>query len=220
MRIKRLCSALLASLALAAIFATSAFAFATESKGHWVVEGKNLTGSKSLACTIPVVTDFILRGKVLGTTVEIVADRATCPESSISNPGEFAIGSGKLQFTGVTVKQPLGCQISSTINTASLATQAMMEGTKVYVRFKPVSGTTVMSLSLTGCAAEGTYPLKGTFFGQSPNLTKTEKPEQALAFSGTINTIAGGALTLGTESATLTGEENFSVFGSAWGVTE
>jgi len=173
-----------------------------------------------MTCGTEVGTDFILKGKVAGASVEISADRSTCIGTTISNPGLYAIGSGEIQFTGLTVKQPAGCKTSSSITTKSLETQVMMEGATVYSRFRPSSGTVLANLSLTECAAEGTYPLKGTMFGRFPNSTGVLAAEQNWSFSSTINATAGGALTLGFEPATLTGEERFSTFGSTWGATE
>jgi hypothetical protein len=207
MSIKKLGLALVVVVAFAGIMASSAFATATASKGHWVVGGAKLSGSKTVTCAKATgAANFVLAGKVLGTPVELQATGVECVESTISNPGEFAVDAGKLKFTGVTVTNPVGCSTTSTLTTAALSTQVYMEGTTSYDRFAPTSGTTFVNVPLTGCAAAGSYPVKGTDFGRSPNLTGVEKEHQKLEFSGAINTTAGGGLTLGTEAATLSGE--------------
>jgi hypothetical protein len=106
----------------------------------------------------------------------------------------------------VSVVKPVGCSTNATLTTALLSTQVYMEGTTSYDRFAPTSGTTFVNVPLSGCAAAGSYPVKGTDFGRSPNATGVESAHQKLEFSGAINTTAGGGLTLGTEAATLSGE--------------
>jgi hypothetical protein len=206
MSIKKLSLTLAAVLALACIAAASAFATATASKGHWVVSGAKLSGSKTVTCAKATGSgNFKMVWKVLGTPAEFEASGLECLESTISSPGEFAVGSGKLRFTGVTITNPVGCRTTSTISTGAISSQTYMEGTKVYVRFVPTSGTTFVNVPISGCAAAGSYPIKGSEFGLSPNLTGVESEHQKLEFSGAINTTAGGALSLGTDSATLAG---------------
>jgi hypothetical protein len=206
MNIKKLSLALVAVLALAGITAGSAFATAVASKGHWVVSGAKLSGSKTVICAKATGgANFKLVGKVLGTAIEFEATGIECVESTISNPGGFAVDSGKLKFTGVKIVAPAGCSTTSTLTTAALSTQVYMEGTTVYDRFVPTSGTTWFTIPVTGCAFAGTYPIKGTEFGRSPNLTGVEQERQTLEFSAAINSTAGGALTMGAEPVTLTG---------------
>jgi hypothetical protein len=209
MSIKKLGLTLAAVLALAGIMASSAFATATATKGHWVVSGSPLGASESKTVTCAKASgaaNFKLAGKVLGSEIELEATGVECLESNISNPGEFAQDSGKLRFTGVSVVKPVGCSTTATLTTNALSTQVYMEGTTSYDRFAPTSGTTFVPVPITGCAAAGTYPVKGTDFGRSPNATGVESAHQKLEFSAAINTTAGGALTLGTEPATLSGE--------------
>jgi hypothetical protein len=209
MSIKKLGLALVAVLALAGIMAGSAFATATATKGHWVVSGSWLGASESKTVTCAKASgaaNFKLAGKVLGSEIELEATGVECLESTISNPGEFAQDRGILRFTGVSVVKPVGCRTNTTITTALLSTQVYMEGTTSYDRFAATSGTTWFNLPISGCAAAGSYPVKGTDFGRSPNATGVESAHQKLEFSGAINTTAGGALTFGTEAVTLSGE--------------
>jgi hypothetical protein len=218
MSIKKLGLTLVAVLALAGITASSAFATAEESNGHWKVSGATLASgeSRNVTCTKDSEAgNFKLAGKVLGTAVELEATGVECLESKITQSGNLAQDSGKLKFTGVSVVAPVGCGTSTTITTSALTTQVFMEGTKVYDRFKPTSGETFVTIPITGCAAAGNYPVKGTDFGLAQhkngagervnNLTGEEFTTQTLAFSGAINSTAGGALKLGTEPATLEG---------------
>jgi hypothetical protein len=207
MSIKKLGLTLVAVLALAGITASSAFATAEAKSGHWVVSGSTITEPKTVNCAKATgAANFKLAGKVLGSEVELEATGVECVESTIFNSEGFARDSGKLRFTGVSVVKPVGCSTNATLTTNALSTQVYMENTTSYDRFAPTSGTTFVNVPLLGCAAAGTYPVKGTDFGRSPNATGVESAHQKLEFSGAINTTAGGGLTLGTEAATLSGE--------------
>jgi len=237
-KIEKLGSALVVVLALAGITAGSALAAATETTGHWKVGGTALaTGeSRDVLCATDTETssNFKLIGKVAGSAVEVEASGIECPEASIFQAEEgghgYARDSGKLKFTGLKVNTPAACSTSATLTTNPLTSQIMMEGTKVYDRFKPSSGMTIVVVAISGCAANGNYALKGTLFGLAThvangfhvaNATNEERAAQTLEFSGGINSTAGGTLTLGTEPAELTGALLSSLeVGSNFGVVE
>jgi len=209
MSVKRLGIALVASLALAAVFASSAFATATTTKSFWREAGTKLSSGTTKAVKCSAAENFILKGTVAGAETEIKATTLECPSGDvIKQEGEQAIATGTLKFSGLTVLKPSGCKTNASITTKPLTAKTFMEGTTTYERFAPTEGEVFANVPLTECAAEGTYPAKGNVFGQAGNPTGTEAVNQPLTFSGAINTTAGGALTLGTNAATISGKAN------------
>jgi len=209
MSVKRLGIALVASLALAAVFAGSASATATTTKSFWTTGGAALASGSTAAVKCSAAENFILKGTVAGAETEIKATTLECPSGAvIKQEGEQAIATGTLKFSGLTVLKPAGCKTNASITTKALTAKTFMEGTTVYTKFEPTTETTFANVPLTECAAEGTYPAKGVVFGQASNPTGVEAANQPLTFSGTINTTAGGSLTLGTNPATISGKAN------------
>ena len=208
MSLKRLGIALVASLALAAVFASSAFATATTTKSFWREAGTKLSSGTTKAVKCTASTPFIFKFSVAG-EIEIEAQKLECPSGDvIKQEGEQAIATGTLKFSGLTVMKPAGCKTNASITTKPLTAKTFMEGATTYERFAPTEGEVFANVPLTECAAEGTYPAKGNVFGQAGNPTGTEAVNQPLTFSGAINTTAGGALTLGTNAATISGKAN------------
>jgi hypothetical protein len=78
-----------------------------------------------------------------------------------------------------------------------------------FVRFAPKEGTTFATVKIvkgTGaCPIMGSYPVTGSVFGESLNLTGVEATMQGIKFTAAINTEAGGELKVKAEPATLTG---------------
>ncbi len=228
MSVKRLSVALAALLALAAVFANSAFATATTTNSYWYEEGSKLLAPESVRCQgatskPEVLTPFILTGTVAGAELEIEAKKLECALliSQIKKNGEHAEGTGQVKFSELTVKKPVGCKVPASNTTNSLTARIYMEGTAVYVRFTPTEGETLASVSLTECAAEGKYSVKGTLFGKSPNATGKEVELQNLAFSSAIQKEAGGAITLGANAAQASGSINYELtFKGPWGAKE
>jgi len=209
MSVKRLGIALVASLALAAVFASSAFATATTTKSFWREAGTKLSSGTTKAVKCSAGASFILKGTVAGAETEIKAAKLECPSGDvIKQEGEQAIATGTLKFSELTVLKPAGCKTNASITTKALTAKTFMEGTTTYERFAPTEGEVFANVPLTECAAEGTYPAKGNVFGQASNPTGTEAANQPLTFSGAINTTAGGSLTLGTNAATISGVAN------------
>jgi hypothetical protein len=207
MRGKRLGIALAASLALAAVFASSAFATATTTNSFWTVGGESLSGTAAIKCS--AAENLALKGTVAGAETEIKATTLECPSGDvIKQEGSNAIATGTLKFSGLTVVKPVGCKTNASITTKALTAKIYMEGTTTYTRFAPTEGETFANIPLTECAAEGTYPVKGSVFGQAGNETGVNATNQTLTFSGTINSTAGGSLTLGSNAATISGKAN------------
>jgi hypothetical protein len=209
MSLKRIGIALVASLALAAVFASSAFATATTTNSFWREAGTKLSSGTTKAVKCSAAENFILAGTVAGAATEIKATTLECPSGDvIKQEGEHAIATGTLKFSGLTVVKPAGCKTNASITTKALTAKIYMEGTTTYTRFAPTEGEVFANVPLTECAAEGTYPAKGSVFGQASNATGVEAVNQVLTFSGTINSTAGGSLTLGTNAATISGKAN------------
>jgi hypothetical protein len=209
-----------AFMALGAVLAVSAFATATQpANSAWYVGGAKLSGSTAVKCHSE--GNLVLTGSILGEPAEIVATGVECVETKITNEGTKAVDSGKLKFTGTTMKKPAGCSVPTSITTAALKTAIYEEGATVYDKFEPASGTTFVNIPVTGCAFEATAPVTGTVFGKSPNATGVEVVGQKLAFSGAINTTAGGALKFAGAAAALTGTAvNEVTSGAAFGAKE
>jgi hypothetical protein len=213
MSLKRLGVALVASLALAAVFASSAFATATTTNSHWNVAETTLANgeTREVKCSRDGAANFVLTGTVAGSPAKITATTLECPTGDvIKQEGEHSIATGTLKFSGLTVDEPAGCSTSASITTKALTAKILMEGTTVYTQFEPTAGATgtFASIPLTGCAAEGTYPVKGTSCGLVTEQTGMEKANQTLTFSETIQNTAGCSLTLASNPAQITGAAN------------
>jgi len=152
----------------------------------------------------------------------------SCSGCKIENSGGAAIGSGKLEFTGVTVKEPATCAVSGgKVTTLALKVQAdWMKATGEepnYILFEPNSGTTFATLTLVAgsgsCPLAGSYIVSGKVFVQSVNATGTQKIEQPVNSSGTINSTAGGELKFGSKTAALNGSGTFVLSGAKAGST-
>jgi len=222
MSVKRLGIALVASLALAAVFAGSAFATATTTKSFWREAGTKLSSGTTKAAKCSAAENFILRGTIAGAEAEIKATTLECPSGDvIKQEGEQAIATGTLKLSGLTVVKPAGCKTNASITTKALTAKTFMEGTTVYTKIQPTTETTFANVPLTECAAEGTYPVKGSVFGKASSSTGTEAQLVPSTFSGAINSTAGGSLTLGTSPATISGVANNElVSGAKYGANE
>jgi hypothetical protein len=224
MRLKKLGTALVVVAALGAVLASSAFAAATTTDVQWYTgasPGTVLSGSETIAATQVGTSTFTAH--VSGTAYELKATGINCVNCKIENSGGTAIGSGELEFTGVTVVQPVGCTTPSTFKTKPLSVTAdWMIGTVNYVKFVPTAGPTTAfaTINITGPCATTLVP-KGTVFVQSANATGTQAVEQQVSSSEAINTAAGGVagtLHVGTEFAALTGTVKFKMSGAKAGV--
>jgi hypothetical protein len=223
MILKRLGVACVASLALTAVFASSAFATASTTNGHWKVAGTQLTSGQTKELKCSAAENFVLKVPLTGAEAEIKATALECPATDvIKQEGEHAIATGTLKFSGITLVKPAGCITGASITTKALTAKIYMEGATVYMLFEPTAGPTgtFMSFLLEGCAYEGLYPLKGTLFAQSTNATGVEAVNQPLTFSAAIQGTAGGSLTW-TSNATINGKSNNElVSGSTFSVHE
>ena len=128
---------------------------------------------------------------------------------------------GKFRLLGVTVDEPTGCSTPGEITTNNLVGELVTGsgGIFAYLKLAPESGTTIASISLTGCAVAETYPVKGSICAEMYGVG-TMLIWQKLEFSEGINTVGCGSksFTIGGNSAALTGKVLASlVGGQVWG---
>ena len=103
MRLKTMVAAMFACLALAAAFAGAA-------QAQWVVNGSTLSGSETVSLEKTGTANFILKGKVATTNVEIQATGITCSGTcEISNSPVDNGSTGTLKFTGISFLKPATC---------------------------------------------------------------------------------------------------------------
>jgi hypothetical protein len=225
MKLRKLGAAVLACMAVAAVFASAASA-------NWEIEGK----SQASGFTETVKIDgghTILHGTVLGTTVELTSTSFECTAGvtcEIDQAGTVEHSSGQLTFTGVKVLQPSGCSVASELKTSPLTDELIMDpsgGTATFDKFftdKNAKGEEVpfIEITLTGsCAIAGTpFPVKGTVTARANN-TGVSAVGQPLTFSAAEQTTGGGSLLLGKSPATLTGSATNTLsginVGKPWG---
>jgi len=223
MRLKKLVVALAMSAVFAGVVAGSALGNASTKRAEWWVWGSTLTTGSPVSATCRSEGNFALEGQIAGAKLKMVSTLVFCLEAKIEEVEvggvRMAVGSTKLQFNGVTVSEPAGCGVKGkAFTTTALKTDIQMEGLLIYDKFSPASGETLALVSITGCAAEGVYALTGTTFGlnyhagpegeELTNVTGEEFTAQLMGFSPTVNAIAGGAVKLGGNTATLTGVLN------------
>jgi hypothetical protein len=224
-RLRTLGLSLLATAAIGAVLASSAFATATTTAANWYTgSGTLLSGSATLTASASGVTKIV--ATIGGVPVEIQANSVSCVGCSISNsPG--AHGTGKLRFSGLTLVHPTAppCTLTDPIETAALTIEAdWMEGTGALVRFIPTTGGstgTFLTFTIGGPPAScpnGTFPIKGNLFGKTTNATGTQASNQTIQFSNAINTAAGGFFAAGGNAAELTGTDILSIGGTPFGV--
>jgi hypothetical protein len=218
MSLKKLGAGIFAVLAISAVMASSAFAAPTTGNSQWYINGSKLASgsSETVTCAKTGTEPITLASTVAGAAVKLTATGVECVESKITQNGTMAEDSGKLRFTGVTVDEPAGCSTVATLTTEALKTHLEMDGTTTYDKFEPAAGETekFVTIKLTKCAAEGSYPVKGYVRGRS-NTTGTAAVNQPLTFDSSSNAVS--ALTLGGNAATITGNAaNTLTSGLSW----
>jgi hypothetical protein len=184
------------------------------------VRAKNSSGTvwstvRSVICS--AVGNIHIKGHVIGAPFDVQITGLGCNEASLENTTVEGVamveGIEKLKFTGATVVEPAGCAISeSTITTNALKLKIdhhyknEVTTKNPWSTRRPVSGETIATIKVTGCAAEGSYPLKGMFAGTLKKETGVVSTNHQEAFNAETN--EGSSLTLAGEPATITGEIN------------
>jgi len=179
--------AVLAVCLLNAVSAASAMA-----AGQWYINGSKFTGKESA------------EGNQSGSasvemTISGIKTKITC--TSASATGELKESNKDANkastLTGCKVAEPSGCKTTETIKTAETKSELEVEGEKVFDKFVPTSGETFATVSIEGCAIEGTYKATGSSRCevQNPN---TEAVEKECVFSAS----SGSKLKFGSNPAT------------------
>ncbi len=223
MSLKNLGVAMMAVLALGAVFATSAFAGTVNTnKASWT------TGTTPNANTIPTgkanglaikcrktaaSPNFDLSGTVAGFPVTLTATGVECVNVTIYNEVVSGVphakATGKLRFTGVTVDEPKPCHTAANLETNLLEGEVLMVNgsTKPFFKFAPDATAGVVNfitVPLTECAAEGNYPVKGYTYCEATNATEVHSEQQEC--TDTATSAAQSKLTLGPNAAAISGE--------------
>ncbi len=217
MKLKKLGAALVVVAAVGAVLASGALAAATTTDVKWYTgagAGTELTGSETVAVEQVGTLTQVSSGSIV-----LHATGTNCVGCKIENSGGTAVGSGQLEFTGVTVEKPAGCTTTSTITTKPLSWKAdWMIGVTNYWKFVPTAGeeTAFVTFQLGGaCSQVVTH--KGSLFVQTANATGTQAASQQVISSATINSTAGGTTRVGTEAGSLTATFNFKLSGAKAG---
>ncbi len=227
MSLKNLGVAMMAVLALGAVFATSAFAGTpTTRKSSWT------TGTTPNANTIPTgkangkaikcrktaqPAVFTLTGTVAGQPTKLTATGVECVNATIYNEVVATVphakATGKIKFTGVTVDEPAGCTTPATQETnllegeVTMVEQGGVVSTKPFFKFEPdatAGAVNFTTVKLEGCAAEGSYPVKGYTYCEATNATEVHSEQQECGDNAT--TAAQSKLTLGPNAAAISGQ--------------
>jgi hypothetical protein len=202
-------------LAVMAALAISALASVTAaSASTWTVEGG--TVPQEVSATLKEGTTAKLEGTLLGqefiltaSALSSMAWEGEAGDAVIYQEGAVAKAKGRLSFSGLTVHKPATCTVTSPIVTKNLTAEVVDHtgSGNGFVKFTPETGagTTFANIVVKGCPVAGTYPVKGTVYGEG-NAWGTMATSQPLNFSPAINTTLGGSLTLGVNAAKLTAE--------------
>ncbi|HXF32404.1 MAG TPA: hypothetical protein VN522_12870 [Solirubrobacterales bacterium] len=232
MSTRRVGLAALIVTALFAVFAGSALGATklTTKKAVWSNSGVPFGSSEATGKT-PVcsaATSIVFKGTILASEAELTATGLSCT-GKLWNEGfgesEMAVGKGPLSFTGITINKPTGCKLNGEANgSAKLTTETLqlavdMHGTNAEPSVEtpiPVvtissMGETIAKVKLTGCAAEGTYPVRGGVVGEGGNSTGVSAHNHPTVFNMTTN--EASTLTLAGNPATITGKANNELAG-------
>lgn len=192
--------------------------------GQWYTKGAKLGvgGSKAIKCS--AAENFFIRGLILGAAAEIKATGVECVSAQIKQVegggGIMAELEGQLKLTGVSVVKPEGCKIANALTLSPETSRVYMGGVSAYTRYARPFTENLATVKLEECAAAGSYPLAGEFFGQW-SATGTNAESQGVSFSEAIQSSADGSLLLGGEVAQVTGKANLSLTeGGLWKVEE
>jgi hypothetical protein len=238
MSLKKLGAALLAVMALGAVSASNAFAVdeTVTDPASWTTDAPATLAQNTphgISCSKTAASPNIrLHTTVGGAALELQATGVECPGATIENITvggvHMAAASGKIKFTGVTVIEPAGCTTPVTNETLALKADLLMgKGTAGqpatsagFVKFVPaVEGGNFTSVTISECAAEGKYPVKGFTIGEATTATEVHSSVQEV--NGSETTAAMSGLKFGTNAASLTGEISVQLAGAdagtAWG---
>jgi hypothetical protein len=212
-----------ALVALEAVSAVDAMAAPETRTSWWYVGGTALTAGspETIKCSKTGAADI----EIGGTSLQIHATGVECLSATIENKlissSKMGLGAVTLKFTGVTVTQPAGagCKTASSFSTNAISTNLELESankTESYLRFVPASGDTFATIKFDSCAAAGTYPWKGIFYGGWVNSIGVFAVTQQMTLEPFM-----GVTTFGGKAAHISGDAKFEVgSGNSWGLKE
>jgi hypothetical protein len=220
---RRMMAVLFAVLALTALVGA-----ANASAAKWFINGSELTSPATETVSAEKAageTKLELTAAALG--FKLTATGISCVGCTIDNTVEGGHSAGKLKFTGVTVDEPLGCVVASSLETGALTDRVKMgvagHESETFDEFftDPIEGAAqpFITIKITECAAAGSYKVSGTVTGHSANATGVEATTQTLRFSEADQANGGGALTMGGKTAQLMGEVTNKLSGANAGKT-
>lgn len=195
----------------------------------WEANGLKFTNAQSEAHSTQLKSKKLtLQGKILETPVKISATGIECVECKIVQIGAgktgAANGSGTYRLTGLTVEEPLGCKIATTLTT-NLLERSYLERTEWTLTDLHASGSetgTLATFKLESCAAEGSFKLAGVLAGKTVRFgIFTVAP--TTSFSSSFQAEEGKSLTFAGKPATISGEIADELLGlnagKSWGIS-
>jgi hypothetical protein len=190
-------------LALAILVSTVAFTSSAQATSPaWTVEKVTLgVGMKeNIAETTTVTEEFVIKGSTWGVkcpsvkfSAAFIEGEKTRKEKSIILEGCKAIGSSCKVATIET--EPLTSTLSGTVGHYKL-------------NFKPTSGTTVATITLSGAGCPGALVVTGTMACNYPSV-ESEAVNHVLEFTATSGTELKREFEKTSEAVTLAGKDEF-----------
>lgn len=168
-------------LVLAAALSLLAFAVGSQAAqaNEWSIETAGGVKTLSEVGSSEAITLGMPEGKSanLTWTISGTAVSTNCSSMTVVN-GELTVGGtglGKLQLSNCSVASPVGCTLPPfyKLTTNQLQFTQVEAGGKTYLVFKPVSGTTIGTITYTGtCAIAGTpFKITGSLAAEMPAPT-------------------------------------------------
>jgi hypothetical protein len=157
LRISSLTSTTLATIALGLVVSSSASAVGQQ----WVIEHHRFEGQETIrifaeAASLPVK----LKTSAAGASLTISCGFVTSQGAKIFGI-EFA-SMTNLTFEDCKLDSPVGCEIAKKLVTQPLLSEATspIGGAPAYITFAGKESSEIIKLTVSKCAAEGTYTLK------------------------------------------------------------
>lgn len=187
-------------IAACAVFASSATATPeTKSGKTWFKNGAEIPAGTDVAvdCHASGGTTITFHGTIAGAKITLTATGAQCLGGVITNDSSpmAATDRYQLRLTGVTLDEPAGCKVPSTLTTKELKGEIYGDSvvaSRAYERVVPVEGTTLLTIPIEGCALAGSYPLKGVMFSRAASSTGVESASQEFISDEETNSFSEG----------------------------
>lgn len=203
-------------LGFLAVLVLGAVASASASATEWQVEEKPLTSEEAVLGKTEGTTST-LTTEVSKVKIDILCTLAEGKGKAIPTNTGSSTG---VVFTKCSVSEPAGCKVTEPIDTVPLSISLLANGTSRLLTFSPTTGTTFVTLEITGCVLEGEYAVKGKVGCEIKNPTTPEVDKLCDFVAGTDQ-----ELTFGSSGAAATFVSSFlflltgSNSGKKWNVT-